>query len=74
MLRQDTQAWECERHAQQTGVDWHCTTEDVRKRLKTPLPTMSRLHEYEGSQEVAMTMQKAEVLERGCQFPWARPV
>jgi hypothetical protein len=43
-------------------------------RLKTPLPTISRLNEDWGSQEVAMTMQKDEVLERGGQFPWARPV
>src|SRR4029450_4713549 len=37
-LRQETKAWEHERHAKQTGVDWHCTTEDARIRLKRPYP------------------------------------
>ena len=32
-LRHDTKAWEHERHAQQTGVDWQLTTEDARMRL-----------------------------------------
>jgi hypothetical protein len=37
-LRQETKAWEHERHAKQTGVDWHFTTEDARIRLKRLYP------------------------------------
>ena len=33
-LRHETKAWEHARHAQQTGGDWHFTTEDARIRLK----------------------------------------
>ena len=38
MLRQETKAWEHERNAKQTGVDWHFTTEDARIRLKRLYP------------------------------------
>lgn len=37
-LRQETKAWEHERNAKQTGVDWHFTTEDARIRLKRLYP------------------------------------
>jgi hypothetical protein len=37
-LRQETKAWEHERHAKQTGVDWQFTTEDARIRLKRLYP------------------------------------
>src|SRR5262249_54943801 len=37
-LRQETKAWEHERKAKQTGVNWHCTTEDTRIRLKRLYP------------------------------------
>jgi hypothetical protein len=37
-LRQETKAWEHERHAKQTGVDWHFTTADARIRLKRLYP------------------------------------
>ena len=38
MLRQETKAWAHERHAKQTGVDWQCTTDDARMRLKRLYP------------------------------------
>ena len=38
MLRQETKAWEHERNAKQTGVDWHFTTADARIRLKRLYP------------------------------------
>ena len=38
MLRQETKAWEHERNAKQTGVDWQCTTDDARIRLKRLYP------------------------------------
>ena len=38
ILRQETQAWEHERNAKQTGVDWQFTTEDARIRLKRLYP------------------------------------
>lgn len=38
MLHQETKAWEHERNAKQTGVDWQCTTEDARIRLKRLYP------------------------------------
>jgi len=38
MLRQATKAWEQERNAKQTGVDWQCTTDDARIRLKRLYP------------------------------------
>ena len=34
MLRQETKAWEHERNAKQTGVDWQFTTADARIRLR----------------------------------------
>jgi len=37
-LRHETKAWERERNAQQTGVDWQFTTEDARIRLKRLYP------------------------------------
>ena len=37
-LRQETKAWEHERHAKQTGVDWQFTTADARIRLKRLYP------------------------------------
>jgi hypothetical protein len=37
-LRQETKAWEHERNAKQTGVDWRFTTEDARIRLKRLYP------------------------------------
>jgi hypothetical protein len=37
-LRHETKAWEHERNAQQTGVDWQFTTEDARIRLKRLYP------------------------------------
>ena len=37
-LRQETKAWEHERNAKQTGVDWQFTTEDARIRLKRLYP------------------------------------
>jgi hypothetical protein len=37
-LRQETKAWEHERNAKQTGVDWQFTTEDARMRLKRLYP------------------------------------
>jgi hypothetical protein len=37
-LRQETKAWEHERNAKQTGVDWHFTTDDARIRLKRLYP------------------------------------
>jgi len=37
-LRQEPKAWEHERHAKQTGVDWQFTTEDARMRLKRLYP------------------------------------
>lgn len=37
-LRQATKAWEHERNAKQTGVDWQFTTEDARIRLKRLYP------------------------------------
>ena len=36
--RQATTAWEHERNATQTGVDWQCTTADARIRLKRLYP------------------------------------
>jgi hypothetical protein len=38
MLQQETKAWEHERNAKQTGVDWQFTTEDARIRLKRLYP------------------------------------
>ena len=38
MLRQETKAWEHERNAKQTGVDWQFTTADARIRLKRLYP------------------------------------
>ena len=38
MLRQETKAGEHERNAKQTGVDWQCTTDDARIRLKRLYP------------------------------------
>jgi hypothetical protein len=38
ILRQETKAWEHERNAKQTGVDWQFTTEDARIRLKRLYP------------------------------------
>jgi hypothetical protein len=37
-LRHETKAWEHERNAKQTGVDWQFTTEDARIRLKRLYP------------------------------------
>jgi hypothetical protein len=37
-LRQETKAWEHERNAKQTGVDWQFTTEEARIRLKRLYP------------------------------------
>ena len=37
-LRQETKAWEHERHAQQAGVDWQFTAADARSRLKRLSP------------------------------------
>jgi hypothetical protein len=37
-LRQETKAWEHERNAKQTGVDWQFTTADARIRLKRLYP------------------------------------
>ena len=37
-LRQETKAWEHDRNAKQTGVDWQFTTEDARIRLKHLYP------------------------------------
>jgi len=37
-LRQETKAWEHERNAKQTGVDWQFTTDDARIRLKRLSP------------------------------------
>jgi DDE superfamily endonuclease len=37
-LRHETKAWEHERNAQQTGVDWQFTTADARIRLKRLYP------------------------------------
>ena len=37
-LRQETKAWEHERHAKQTSVDWPFTTADARIRLKRLYP------------------------------------
>jgi hypothetical protein len=37
-LRHEIKAWEHERNAKQTGVDWHFTTEDARIRLKRLYP------------------------------------
>ena len=37
-LRQETKAWEHDRNAKQTGVDWHCTTENARIRLTRLYP------------------------------------
>jgi hypothetical protein len=37
-LRQETKAWEHERHVKQTGVDWQFTTDDARIRLKRLYP------------------------------------
>jgi hypothetical protein len=37
-LRQETKAWEHDRNAKQTGVDWRFTTEDARIRLKRLYP------------------------------------
>jgi hypothetical protein len=37
-LQQETKAWEHERNAKQTGVDWHFTTEEARIRLKRLYP------------------------------------
>jgi hypothetical protein len=37
-VRHETKAWEHERNAQQTGVDWQFTTEDARIRLKRLYP------------------------------------
>jgi hypothetical protein len=37
-LRQEAKAWEHDRNAKQTGVDWHFTTEDARIRLKRLYP------------------------------------
>ena len=37
-FRQETKAWEHERNAKQTGVDWQFTTEDARIRLKRLYP------------------------------------
>jgi len=33
-LRQETKAWELERHAKQSGVDWQFTIDDARIRRK----------------------------------------
>jgi hypothetical protein len=38
ILRQETKAWEHERNAKQTGVDWQFTTDDARIRLKRLYP------------------------------------
>ena len=45
-LRQETKAWEHERNAKQTGVDWQFTTADTRIRLKRLYPQYQRLNEY----------------------------
>jgi DDE superfamily endonuclease len=37
-LRHETKAWEQERNAKQTGVDWRFTTEDARMKLKRLYP------------------------------------
>ena len=37
-VRSETKAWEHERNAKQTGVDWHFTTADARIRLKRLYP------------------------------------
>jgi hypothetical protein len=37
-LRQETKAWEHERNAKQTGVDWQFTTDDARIKLKRLYP------------------------------------
>jgi DDE superfamily endonuclease len=37
-LQQETKAWEHERNAKQTGVDWQFTTDDARIRLKRLYP------------------------------------
>jgi hypothetical protein len=37
-LRHETKAWEQERNAKQTGVDWRFTTEDARIKLKRLYP------------------------------------
>jgi DDE superfamily endonuclease len=38
ILRQETKAWEHERNAKQTDVDWQFTTEEARIRLKRLYP------------------------------------